>query len=192
LARSNLPGAHQAEQPSTFAPKLLVQFSYLCEISGHGKTGLISRGTARIWIVARLVLTLARYFCAAKPLLLFMASDEPLEAGSNMFSLVLFHFSSLLRSDFSRSQLTPFPQDLQLGTSRFRMTSTKEMQYLFLFPRLSLPTLSKLDQLMHTLGSLSINDGHRFDRQSDRSCAGLYEWSVWIIYLVNISDLHLV
>jgi hypothetical protein len=69
-----------------------------------------------------------------------------------MLSLYIFYFFSLLRSCFSRSQFTPFPQDLQLGHVDFNDIH-KGVQYLF-FPGLGMPTLPKLDQLMHSFGSL--------------------------------------
>ena len=107
---------------------------------------------------------LARYFCVAKLLLLSMASDKHRRLDSTCF-LCTVPFLRFTRIGLLQVSAHAIPASLQLGTSRFQRHPQRST--VFPFPRLALPTLSKLDQLMRTRIALH-DDRHRFGRQSDR------------------------
>jgi hypothetical protein len=96
-----------------------------------------------------------------------MEPDKPDEVGFNILSSV---HAGLLQVSAGAIPA------LQLGANRFQRHPQKGATVLC--PTWRCHPLSKLDQQMYTLKSLSQNDGHLFDRQSDRFKSKAYEWPV--------------
>jgi hypothetical protein len=158
---------YQAEQPSPFAPKLLhrpillsMRESQIILIARVAKDSLYVRTE---WNPdrRRTCVDLAKYFCAAKPLLLSMASDSLKRLASTCF--LLYCSISPVYSDRTSPGLSSRHfRKSSTGDKSISTISTKE------YSRYFLSHVANHVQAGSANAHSDHDDGHRFDRQSDR------------------------